>query len=88
MEGSRSRLIHGGGLLNFTDSWSLTWSLFTIQLWTPDVENEPIARFQKALPAVNDRKAQLTLGDRAMEVQDLVVISFLFLEKENRIRGQ
>jgi len=57
-----------------------------MELWSADLEGEPIAVFQKALP-VSDRKAMLKMGDRALEIQDLVVISFLFLEKENRIRA-
>jgi len=66
--------------------WKHVGSGSAMELWCEDL-SEPIAVFEKSLPVTN-RKASLKLDDRAMEVQDLVVISFLFLEKVNRIRAQ
>jgi len=57
-----------------------------MQLWAEDLPSEPIAAYQRSYP-INNQKAKLILGDRALEIQDLVVISFLFLEKENRLRA-
>jgi len=78
---------------NFTDmkgrkyKWKHVGPGSSMELWSADLKSEPIAVFQRALP-VCDQKATLKLGDRAVEIQDLVVISFLFLEKSMRIRAQ
>ncbi|EFI26770.1 hypothetical protein CC1G_15693 [Coprinopsis cinerea okayama7 len=66
----------------------------TLELYTKGKKN-PIAQFKKQF-RYTDRKqtppqevnipAKLTLDPRAFEIQDLVVISFLLLEKERRIR--
>ena len=49
-----------------------------------DGYREPIARFLRARKAEPMRPAQLVLTARGEEILDIVVISFLFLEKSRR----
>jgi len=82
------------GSRSFTDvkGGKYTWKHVSpdsesMELWSSDIKIEPIAKFQKSLPAIGGQ-ASLLLSDRALEIQDLAVISFLFLEKENKIRAK
>lgn len=47
----------------------------------------PIAQFSKSVKWAQ-RPATLTLDTRAQDIQNLVVISFLMLEKDNRMKGR
>ncbi|EGN99150.1 hypothetical protein SERLA73DRAFT_181988 [Serpula lacrymans var. lacrymans S7.3] len=66
-----------------------------LQLFTEGDNKQPVARFIKSRrsrgkdlnsPAQEVQPATLVLDSRAMEICDLVVISFLFLEKSRRAR--
>jgi len=66
-----------------------------MQLYSPEEKNHSIAAFSKSLryidrkvnpPAEVFRDATLTLDTRAQEITNLVVISFLMLEKSRRIK--
>ncbi|KZS89406.1 hypothetical protein SISNIDRAFT_489362 [Sistotremastrum niveocremeum HHB9708] len=55
-----------------------------LSLWTKEVTDGPIARYEPSHRWQPGKKAQLRLAPRATEIQDLVVVSFLFLEKHRR----
>jgi len=57
-------------------------------LYSSDIENDAIVGFEKTWRSKPDEKAKLVLAPRAEEICDLVVLSFLFLEKERRIQDQ
>ncbi|KIM40466.1 hypothetical protein M413DRAFT_445923 [Hebeloma cylindrosporum] len=66
-----------------------------MELYSSEEKNHPIAAFSKSLrytdrkvnpPAQVFRDATLTLGTRAQEITNLVVISFLMLEKTRRMK--
>ncbi|KAH6900902.1 hypothetical protein BKA70DRAFT_1230665 [Coprinopsis sp. MPI-PUGE-AT-0042] len=70
-----------------------------LELYKEDDETNPIAQFQKAAnwrasvgpqdpPVQMHRPATLTLDARGQEIQDLVVISFLILQKQKRAEGK
>jgi hypothetical protein len=73
----------------------LGMSLMHVQLYSEEDKSRPIARFSKPLlrlnhetkPAVREYgPATFVLDSRGVEIQDLAVISFLFLEKSRRAR--
>ncbi|KAI3618852.1 hypothetical protein WG66_000511 [Moniliophthora roreri] len=63
-----------------------------LELFCESDKKQPIARFLKPAPLLNEEgklggewtPAKLVLDERAEEIQDLVVVSFLLLEKRRR----
>ncbi|KAK7045533.1 hypothetical protein VNI00_007365 [Paramarasmius palmivorus] len=63
-----------------------------LELYCESDKKQPIAKFLKPLPVLNEEgkiteewtPARLVLDERAEEIQDLVVVSFLMLEKGRR----
>ncbi|TDL23311.1 hypothetical protein BD410DRAFT_897749 [Rickenella mellea] len=58
-----------------------------LELYAEDYSSDaPIARFRQTHPGAPKVPAHLILSPRAVEIQDTVVLSFIFLEKTRRIR--
>jgi hypothetical protein len=71
----------------------LGMSLIHVQLYSEEDKSRPIARFSKPLLRLNRDTAvreygpaTFVLDSRGVGIQDLAVISFLFLEKSRRAR--
>ncbi|KAH6900900.1 hypothetical protein BKA70DRAFT_1115184 [Coprinopsis sp. MPI-PUGE-AT-0042] len=77
-------------------NWKGNKYYLNLELYSEADKKSPIAQFTKSTkmkdrtqnPPVETRTpATLTLDERGQEIQDLVVISFLMLEKEKRAKG-
>ena len=79
------RATRGTQSFAFEEPCKLTVTLQSrIQLYADDADpSSPIARFQMSRKS-SDRPAALLLDARALEIRDIVVLSFLFLEKSRR----
>jgi len=89
--------VKGGGqmtvcLVSFPDPSSLTFAIFQLYLAG---DKTPAAGYLHSLkytdrsvdpPVRKTREPTLTLDPRGQEIKDLVVVSFLILEKERRLK--
>ncbi|KAH6911688.1 hypothetical protein BKA70DRAFT_1398494 [Coprinopsis sp. MPI-PUGE-AT-0042] len=81
------------------DSAKYTWKSdlprFELELYSskedqnkpPENSGRPIAQFTKSVKG-RQQPAALSLDSRGQEIRDLIVISFLMLEKDNRMKGR
>ena len=81
MERQRTWNVSGG------DKWSQLSNLFpdsVVQLYSHDDKTNPIAKFAKSTS--QDTPGSLTIDSRGIAMRDVVVVSFLLLEKSRRAR--
>ncbi|KAH6911687.1 hypothetical protein BKA70DRAFT_1185360 [Coprinopsis sp. MPI-PUGE-AT-0042] len=86
-----------GGKDDASYTWRNNVPMYELELYIEGDNNEPVAQFKKSAkwkdrtqdpPVDMSRPATLTLDLRGQEIQDLIVISFLMLEKKKRAKGQ
>ncbi|KAH6911709.1 hypothetical protein BKA70DRAFT_861878 [Coprinopsis sp. MPI-PUGE-AT-0042] len=86
-----------GGTNNAKYRWKNNDALYELKLHSEDDMTHPIARFKQSAvwedrthdpPISMSRSATLILYPRGQEIQDLVVISFLILERNKRAKGK